>query len=921
MFTSVCIVAVMVPAIVSQRLGRENMKISDLRKNASYIALCAVAAHAWSGSVAAQDATSDDDTMQIEEVVVTGTYLRGKTQYSSPSPIAVIGSNNLNQIGASNVADLVQTLTINNGAQNNPDAFTQNSTTGTSNFNLRGLGVASTLVLMNGRRQVVAGTTTNDGIAFVDTSGLVPQIAVQRIEILKDGAAAIYGTDAVAGVVNFITDDRFEGVEVSAKYQTLTDQGTQSDQLYQAKFGWGNDQTHLMAAFSYYDRTPLTTEERRLSQTSDDSSILGNPGAYYVPSIIGAIGQVAPVIDPTGCESVGGQANVAVDIGIARVGTCGFDFGSYFNLVPEETRKQAFGVITQQLDDTHELRIEGSWSSTEAIRGNSPTFPFLQLASAGVPAYHPGNPFGEGVTFLGRASGNGGTVSPNLTTSDTFRISMGLKGDISDSWSYDIAYTLGDNSFMISTEDTLTANFQNALAGFGGDNCDAGAGVPGANGCLFYNPFATSFSSLPNSAEVMDYIIGTQVIDGSSQTRVLDAVFSGVIGELPAGEIGLALGLQVRSETWGRDYDETSNADGFAFLIGNPDFQEHRKAFGVFAEAGIPITEQLELNAAVRTESYGDSIGSTVDPKISLLYTPTDGLALRGSYSTSFRAPSVLQINGGATALNQVVDPTNGGTAFAATRSLAPDGGRDIKPETGEAWNFGLSYQHDSGLSVDMDYWNYKFSDVIIVENHQAIVDQYPNDVSRVIRSSPDGTSGSIIMVIVDFVNASSVETQGFDLNLRYTAETDFGTLMPFFEATHVLKYDLVDPQAGAIDGAGNRNFANFGSPTPKWRFNTGLAWANDMHDLRFYVRHVSSMSDDQPSNIGSEVGSMTTMDAQYTLNLGSLFDDADGSSLQVGVINAFDKAPPYVATNGGFESRTHDPRGRMVYAKVTARF
>lgn len=894
------------------------MKVSKFFKTASHVAVFAAAGHVFASSAIAQDADSDDGFMEIEEVVVTGTYLRNKTQYDSPSPIAVIGANNLSQIGASNVADLVQTLTINNGAQNNPDAFTQNGTTGTSNFNLRGLGVASTLVLLNGRRQVVAGTTTNDGIAFVDTSSLVPQIAVQRIEIVKDGAAAIYGTDAVAGVVNFITDDNFEGVELSAKYQTVTDEGSQSDYLYEAKFGFGGDNTHFMGAMSYYDRSALTTAERRLSEASDDSSVLGNPGAYYVPSIIAAAGAVVPVIDPYGCESVGGQANVGLDLGFARVGTCGFDFGDYFNIVPEEERVQAYGVLTHQFGDDHQIRIEGAYADTSAIRGNSPSFPYLQLGSAGVPDYHPENPYGEGVTFLGRAIGNGGEVSNNMFDSTTWRFNVELTGPLGGDWTYDVGYTFGKNDYVIQTKDTVTDNFQAALAGFGGNNCNAAAGVPGANGCLFYNPFATSFSTAPNSQEVLDYVTGTQVTEGTSSTNVVDAVFAGTIGSLPAGDIGLAFGVQVRQENWGRNYDDISNSDGFAFLIGNSDFSDTRTAKGIFAETLMPIFDNLDLSLALRHETYGGTIGSTTDPKISLLYRPMSSLALRGSYSTSFRAPSVLQVSGETTALEQVSDPVTGGTAFAAVRaSLNGRTEREISPETGKAWNFGMSYEGDSGLAIDVDYWNYKFSDVIIVENSQAVVNEFSTDATRVIRAGGEG--GTILMVIVDFLNASNVETQGFDVNARYTFDTDMGTFQPFFEATHVLKYDLVDPQAGTVEGAGNRNFANFGSPTPSWRLNTGMSWTTDAHDLRFYVRHISSMDDDQ--NVGSEVGSMTTVDAQYTLSLGSILDGADGSSLQVGVINAFDKAPPYVSTNGGYESRTHDPRGRMVYAKLTARF
>lgn len=316
----------------------------------------------------------DDADVEIEEVVVTGSYIKGKTQSSSPSPIAVIGADNLSQIGANTVADLVQTLTINNGAQNNPDAFTQGATTGTSNFNLRGLGVSSTLVLMNGRRQVTSASVTNDGIAFVDTSALLPQIATQRIEIVKDGAAAIYGTDAVAGVVNFITDDTFEGFEVNAKYQTLTDQGSQADTLFEGKFGWAGETTNIMLAASYFERTPLTTAERRLSRRGlDDTSTLGNPGAFFVGA--------TPFIDP-GCEAAGGIPNVAVETPLGSVGTCGFDFGDFFNLVPEEERIQAFGVLTQELGGDHVFRAEASYADQTIERGNSPTFPFLQLGSA-----------------------------------------------------------------------------------------------------------------------------------------------------------------------------------------------------------------------------------------------------------------------------------------------------------------------------------------------------------------------------------------------------------------------------------------------------------------------------------------------------------------------------------------------------------
>ncbi|GHF14169.1 TonB-dependent receptor [Kordiimonas sediminis] len=904
------------------------MRTLKYRGSTALVAGCLTLA--LSGQVIAQS----DEEMTIEEVVVTGTYLKGKSQFDSPSPLTVIGAANLNEIGASNIADLVQTLTINNGAQNNPDAFTQNGTTGTSNFNLRGLGVASTLVLLNGRRQVVAGTITNDGIAFVDTSSLVPQIAIQRIEIVKDGAAAIYGTDAVAGVVNFITDDNFEGVELSGKWQALTDEGSQRDLQVEGKFGWGNDRTHVMGAVSYYDRTPLTTSERRLSRTQDDQSSLGNPGAFYLPALneflaanlgLGA----TPIIDPTGCDEHGGDSGgggTVIAPGTA-LGVCRFDFGDYYNLVPEEDRLQGYLTLTQELGDGHELRLEGGYARNRATRNNSPTFPYLQLASSVVPAYHPefpflSNPFFDPTrpyaVFLGRAIGNGGDASPNQFASDTYRFSASMTGDVSENWSYDVAVTHAYNGYDLETRDVITQNFQNALFGYGGDNCNASLGVPGANGCEFFNPFATSYTTAPNSQSILDHVIGTQVINGTSKTTVVDAILSGTIGSTSSGDIGLAVGIQVRDELWGREYDDISNADGFAFIIGNDDFEDNRTAKAIFAETLIPVTEKFDLSLALRHEKYGGDIGSTTDPKISGLFRANDRTAIRLSYSTSFRAPSVFQVSGTSTSLNQVTDPLDGSTAFAAVRSFLPaDGTREIKPEQGKAWNAGISWEPADGLQIDLDYWHYKFTDVIIGENYQAVVNADPMNTDRVIRAF--GDTGSIVMVMVDFVNASSVKTEGFDISAKYSINTDMGVFQPFFEATHVLNYDIDDPQAGKIDGAGSRNFSNFGSPTPKWRMNGGLAFAGETTDARVYVRRISGMDDDQ--NPGTRIGSMTTVDARFSMNFGGFSESLDGTSLSLGVINAFDKKPPQVFTNGGFESKTHDPRGRMVYAKITTRF
>jgi len=861
-------------------------------------------------TVLAQESERSSDDQLIEEVVVTGSYLSRLRQSDLPSPTSVLDAGYISDIGAGNVGDIVQNLTINAGSQNNPDAFTQNGTVGTSNFNLRGLGVASTLVLLNGRRQVNTSALTNDGINFVDTNALVPQIAIKRVEIVKDGAAAIYGTDAVAGVVNFITDNDFRGSAVNLRYSSLDGSGSQDDVTVEAKFGWGNDRTDYVVAASYYDRTELTTAERRLSRPQDDTSSLGNPGAFFL------LGQL-PVIDPTGCASEGGipipnaGAQGALDaFGLPfQGGFCGFDFGDFFSLVPDEERINLFGSISHDLDNGHALRVEAAYAKNESFRGNSPSFPFLQLGNAVVPADNPGNIFPASlgpVLFFGRVSGNGGTVSPSTGDSDTFRLSAELSGAFrgSDNWQYDASISYSKNEYVLTTEDTVTERLSAALNGFGGAGCDPATGTRGQGACQFFNPFATSFNVLPNDPALLDFIVDTQTIDSESELFVVDTVLSGSIGSTAAGDVGLAVGLQYRKEDFSRDFDDLSNRDAFAFIIGSGDFAADRDIFAVFAETSIPITDRLDLGAAVRYEDYGGNVGDTVDPKVSLLYRPTDTISLRTSLSSSFRAPSQFQTNGQGTSLNQVTDPL-GGTAFAAVRNLDPgSGGRDIQPEQSEAFNFGASF-NPGNFSLDLDYWSFDFTDAIIAESFQAIVNADPTG-DRVVRSP----AGTILFVFTDFVNASSIETDGIDIKASYDIESSAGIFTPFLDYTQVFNYDIDDPQAGQVEGAGNRNFTNFGSPTPETRYTAGIKYAGERFTGRLAYRYIDSYTDDQ-NNL--PVDSFGAVDAQIN------FSFSENYAATVGVTNLNDEQPPQVFTNGGFDSRTHDPRGRLFYLQLSA--
>ena len=870
-----------------------------------------------------QTALSANAQQAEDEVITVGTLIKRKVQADRASPIAEIDAGDIDTQGVKTIADLTQTLTINTGAENNPDAFTQGGTTGTTNINLRGLGVQSTLVLLNGRRQVLSAATTNTGYQFVDTSTLVPLIAVENVEILKDGASATYGSDAVAGVVNFSTYDSFDGVKLSGDYQTV-DGYDSSEYLLQAMVGKNFDKGNIMGAISYLDRDPLTTAQKRLSRPQDDTSALGNPGAYIPVS-----GPLAglPFIDRA-CADVGGFPQVlGPNIGGLDIGLCGFDFGSYFNLIAEEEKTSAFFRADYEIAEDLIFTADFTYADTEAIRGNSPTFPFLQtgLVLPSHPNYDPtlSAIAPGGVVFFGRAIGNGGAVSPNLTSSETYRFSAQLEGRLDDKTDWRVSYATGENNHVVMTEDTLTDRFRCSL--IGNDEATAGAlgytsinssgqrvsGCSGTGGTVgeFFNPFGTSFSTAPNSQAVLDHVIGTATRDLTSTLDVFEAVVSRDLGD----GIALALGAQYRSENYEGLFDVNSNADNFGFLIGDQDYEGDQDIFAVFGEIIYPISDIAELQVAGRYENY-DNAGSTFDPKLALLVRPTDRASFRGSISTSFRSPTVYQQFGQGTALVQVTDPANGGaTAFIAARSV---GNVNLDPETSTAFNLGMSVEPFDNFEIDLDYFNFNFEDVIIPENPQSIINANPTG-PQVIRAA----NGSIIRVNSNYVNASSVDTSGIDFSMRYTLDTEIGTIVPFVSGTYVVNYDLDDPQAGEVSGAGSRNFNNFGTSVPELRFNAGLAWQKGNHSLNLFARHIDSYTDDQ--NAGQTVDSHTTFDAQYKINLGDMIgsDAVEGLSLTVGAINFTDEDPPQVFTNGGFDSKVHDPRGRLLYIGTDIEF
>ena len=320
------------------------------------------------GSVYAQQGDA------LEEVIVTGSYIKTSAT-DGASPVDIVSRDDIDEMGALDISDITRNITANSGAEMVPDAFTAPASQGTSNVNLRGLGLGSTLVLVNGRRNTLAGVTATDGSSFVDTS-MIPSIAVQRVEVLKEGAASIYGSDAVAGVVNYITRDDFEGTEIGTFYQSTTSDG-QKDKQLSILHGWSNDALNVVFAAQYLDRSPLRSADRP-KITERGISTLGNSFLMFAPSMV-ASGPYAGTysllenVPDANCQASGG---IIIPQNSGEL--CGFLYGPRYNVVNEEERTHFYGKAKYEVESGTEFSVEVMWANVEVLDNpQSPSYPAL----------------------------------------------------------------------------------------------------------------------------------------------------------------------------------------------------------------------------------------------------------------------------------------------------------------------------------------------------------------------------------------------------------------------------------------------------------------------------------------------------------------------------------------------------------------
>lgn len=802
-------------------------------------------------------AASQDDEV-IEEVVVTGSFIRG-TPEDAALPVDVFDRGDFSAIGNPTITELIRNLGVANGNLGETNQFNASGgqgNEGVATVNLRGLGSARTLVLLNGRRHVSVSTFG------VDISA-VPSIATQRIEVLKDGAAALYGSDAIAGVVNFITRDDFEGTEFQASGQFLD--GSDGEATIAGIHGWSNDRWNVVGSVEWDTRSKLQASERDwairpLSENPQGGySSIGNPGRIFPvsPSAISAANPFGfvPSADPE-CETLGGTVDGS---------TCYFQFTQFDNLTEEQDTLKLFGQASYALSDNIEWEIEALYANLEMPDWNtSPSYPPQSLFGPDrlIPLDHPGvidfrNQYPDTIPddtvalyTITRMTGWGGFLGqPENGTreTDTYRIATGLNGDLfSGELGFDIALSWSKRERRNTGPDMFVERMAFALDGLGGPDCDVATGTPGEGPCMYYTPFSNGVAASafghtnpranPDLVRMNETLFPWLVTDLGTTSEfelfVFDATFNGELdSELGAGNIGWAAGIQSRNEKYDLNPDaindlsvnpcpfidpmsvtlgHTTSLDctgsetgRFAFLSGTNPAQTERTVYGAFMELALPFSDQLDAQFALRFEDYGGDVGSTVDPKFALRFQATDALAFRGSVSTTFRGPPQPFLEGKGTSL-QFVAPTN---AFKAVDTL---GNPNLDPEKATTFNIGAIYDQD-GFYGSLDYWRFDFEDPFQVESFNAIVGAYSsNDCATggtgvgseicnqlesqiIFQEGQQGRLAGINRLEVNWINGTDITTSGIDWLAQYDFEVKNGLLTLGTQGTYTLEYDVDD--------------------------------------------------------------------------------------------------------------------------------
>lgn len=841
---------------------------------------------------------------QVDDIVVTGSRLAGASRLA---PVEVLDRDAL-AVAGGDVSRVIALLTANSGSEAQVDQLNQPQSSGTAQFNLRNLGLGSTLVLVDGQRWTNSAVVATDGSAYTDINSLVPMIAIERIEAVKDGASAIYGSDAVAGVVNFVTRRGVARPELSISHDLGRGFG---ETTIQALGGLRIANADLTLAASHLHRSALGSDERDFTQAERYGraawtavTSYGQPGSYFRPSTR----TFAP--DPD-CDNPAFEEafrNGASDA------FCRLDYSDFFDLAPEETRTQLFADVRAAAGQV-DVWFQAAGSDTFTRARQSPSLPIL-ARSLTVPTSHPDNPFAETVQFRGRLLGAEAGASYADFNYRTWRLAGGLSGETAG-WRWSTSATASRQHVAYDKPDVVGSALQNALNGLGGVGCNPSAGSPGVGECLYFNPFGSAYlgTGTSNSADLIQSLIGSTGLRGAARLATMDVQADRRLIEGRWGEIDLVLGGQVRDSGFRHDWSDLVNAGELLTAGFSPDFSGEQRTWAAFAEARIGLGQRLEAQVAVRQEGQGGR--DALSPRIAARFAATDNFAVRASWGRGYRLPSVFATSGAQAAQPSVFDRG----AFVFVNTLAT-GDPDLRPERSSSTSLGAIWTPLRGVTLTLDGWRFDYDDLVIKESAQSVIDQAARDEAAGLTGTPSlarltrSSSGALTFVALSFVNASSIQTQGVDLGLNYEQAMRSGRVKAGARWTYVDRYEIrVGAGAGTVSGVGLTNLNTLARSLPRNRGEASLWWSRPTDSIGLIAHYIDGYSNDRSGVTQAAIASSTTLDVSYARDL------SNGVELSISAINVTDRDPPLAQFALGYDPVVADPRGRVVRIGLSRRF
>ncbi|HEV6968344.1 TonB-dependent receptor [Roseateles sp.] len=875
----------------------------------------------------------------LERVEVTGSAIK-RIEGETALPVQVITRAEIDKAGVTTAAELVARVaaSANNLTDGGSVAYGGfRDQMGFNAANLRGLGVSSTLVLLNGRR--MANFASPGDAAGVDLNS-IPAAAIQRVEILLDGASSLYGSDAIGGVINFITRKDFSGIDLNVLAGNTTEGGganKRSATLAGGAGDFGRDGFNLFGVLDVQTTSSLNASRRKFIKALDIPGRLPDllssatfPGNIKLDQNLDGSEQrdlliaegfkangrdviSSYTINPAAANGCNPPANLYLPDGIGGVDGCTFDYMRDIELYPKSNKSSAFGRGIFNLGAGHQFFVEAAVARARTYYTGTPNRVDAEmdvslvpaLKNTGLAAFDAGDE--RRIIVVRTRLAEAGLRTSELVAS-TSRFVAGTTG-LLGGWDYE--WALNHSTSKVSDRDHQGyLNEQMVMDGFAAGTLNA------------FGPSSATGLALYEQAQIRG-----EVRHATGTMDSLDFKASKAIGQLAGGDLALAFGGELRREK--QDYHQ-SDALKNDLILGetsqgpDSDFGKSRRVGAAFAEISAPVTKQLELDAALRYEHYQVS-GGAASPKLGLKYVPMPELLVRASVGRGFRAPSLSDLyrpvtqGSSATLVDPVclaADPENTVTDCSDIWTTLNYSNARLKPEKSRQYSLGMVFEPQRGVSLNVDYWNIQKTNLISTLGVDVILGNLAK-YGGLVHRRPNDKIDTIDLIKE---NRGKQKISGLDLGIALSnLKTGLGQFGLRLNGTLTLK-------SQQQTGDGDPFVSNLGvfindGVVQRWRHNLALDWDDGAFSATLSNSYLSAYDDQHV------IGKTDRRVGSYSLwNLSAGWEATKALTLRAGVQNLFDKSPPFSQQAyfflSGYDPSYTDPRGRFAYvsAKYTFR-